>query len=148
MPESTVEKKQATSEEIFQVLYNSLLKFHTGFVASAFQVTGFLLLIMGWILTSDTAQNTLENSVYLRSLAVTGLAMASVLYGVISFRVRWLSDQVYGELEQLAYMPSKCYSDRKIMPVTLFLFVSSNVLLTIVACLLIWLLPETLAQQH
>jgi len=134
------ERLQASHTERFSILYSSLLKFHEGFVGNAFKVAGFQLLVIGWLLTSVTAQKTLSGSVLFRALAVAGLILASFLYGVISCRVWRLSNQIFEEMRKLQYMPESHYSDRLIRRITLSLFVSSNWLLTLVSCILAWFL--------
>jgi hypothetical protein len=114
----------------FGVLYDSLSGYHQGFIDSAFRVTGFLLLVLGWLLTSKEAREYLGRDETARRLVSAGLTMAAAIYAFISYRVYLLSQQVFARLHLLAYVPGSTYEDHLLHPVTLVAFISANLLLT------------------
>lgn len=88
----------ANAKEQFDLLYDSLANLHAGFVESAFKVTGFLLVVVGWIVTSTSARSAIGSSMPLVVLSTTALVLASCLYLLSSYRVMNLSQNVYDSL--------------------------------------------------
>jgi len=128
---------QASDKEKFDLLYASLQKYHLGFIDSSFKVVGFLLLVMGWLLTSTAARTSLQENVYLSALAIAGLLVSGFVFTMSSMHVRKLSKQMFEELNMLKYMPENHYSDRFIRKRTLIIFTASIWGLVLVACALI-----------
>lgn len=138
MNQDNFDPKQARDKECFTILHNNLIHFHEAFVSNSVKVSGFFLLIIGWISTSETAQQTLGRSELFRTLAVVILVLGAVMYTATCFRLWVLSNNVYGKLVELDYIPGHVFSDRLIRLVTLFLFVFSNLLLATTAALMTW----------
>jgi hypothetical protein len=107
-------------------------------VDGAFKVTGFMVLVMGWLLTSKEARQVLASDPLVRKTAIAGLAAASLVYAYISVGVSGLSQRVFFELEKLKYVPSATYENHLIGTRTLIPWIVANVLLTGFAGFFIW----------
>ena len=90
------EANRASHQEKFKLLYDSLLDLYNNFLTSAFSVSGFLLLVIGWLITSETAQCTLKEHSGLKYIGIIALLFAVVLYifsltesGTIRGRLSW-----------------------------------------------------------
>lgn len=118
----------------FDVLFESLKDYHQGFLDSAFKATGFLILVLGWLLTSKEARAYLAGSARARRLGAIALGLGFAVYAVVTWRVFLLSRAVFHDLVGLDYLPQSAYAGYRIQDVTLLIFVVQNALLTFVAC--------------
>jgi hypothetical protein len=118
----------------FDVLFGTLRDYQVGFFSGAFTATGFLILVIGWLLTSKEARVYLGRSGRARLVGTAVLGLGFVVYAVVSWRVFALSQSVFDGLVGLNYLPLTAYADRRIETTTLFIFVAQNALLTLVAC--------------
>ena len=130
----------ATDAEKFELLYDALRAYQTGFVDAAFRVAAFILLVLGWLITSGDARSFLHAHQEGRLTAIAALALAAGIYALTSWRVYRFSQRTGSSLAQLAFMPEEYYADRVLRTVTLVIFVTANVLLTAVACIFVSLL--------
>jgi hypothetical protein len=129
----------------FAFLGTSLRAYHDGFIDGSFQATGFVLLVLGWLLTSKEARAYLGRSVRARRLAATGLGLGAVLYASITRRAFALSESVFEQLVALNYVPVSAYADQRISGAAVLVFVAQNVVLTTMTCYLILTMKPTQA---
>ena len=110
----------------FGLLYDSLKGYQSGFVDGGLKVTGFLLIVLGWLLTSKEARDYLARDVIGRTIAATSLIAASVMYASIAYRVYLRSQNVFAQLRRLNYLPVETYQDHVIQPFAVVMFILSN----------------------
>ena len=132
----------ASEEAKFDLLYEALKGYQTGFIDAAFKTTASLLVVAGWLMTSEAARKFLGGSPVLRRTAVVAILIAGLLYGVTSWRVYRFSQRARRNLDSLAYMPTEFYADRTIQPVTLGVFVFAIAGLCVVLSIFISALPK------
>jgi hypothetical protein len=131
----------ANEKEQFDVLYESLRTFQTGFVDAAFKATASFLLVLGWLVTSDKAREFLLKDPSRRYLAVLAVILAGVIYASISIRVYKFSHRTCALLDDLGFVPRSYYEDRILTREGLVIFISANALL-VTALSLFLLLPS------
>ena len=113
----------ATQKESFELLYEMLKAYYTGFLDSAFKVAGFYLLAIGWVITSHDARDALRTDDAARQMALIGATLGWLLYAVISVRVLGLSHQTFRLLTKVAYMDIHYVENHRIKRLTWLLFV-------------------------
>jgi hypothetical protein len=121
----------------FELLYSELRHYHDGLYDGAYKVVGSLLLIIGWIITSDTARRVLQQSKWTRWAAIVCI--------VVCFVGAWaLASQLYGKsahtakmLDSLNYIPREYYEDRIITKPTLTIVV---VIIGVIILVTLWVI--------
>ena len=118
----------------FDVLFGSLKGYQDGLFDGAFRASGFLVLVIGWLLTSKEARAYLAENRLPRRLCAAVLAAGSIVYAAVSWRVYALSQAAFRGLVELNYLPAAAYAEHRIHGATLTLLITQNVALTLVAC--------------
>lgn len=124
-------------EAQFNVLITSLRAYHDGLIDGSFKATAFVLLVLGWLLTSKEARAYLAGSQRVRRLAALALGLGTLVYATISWRAYLFSQSVFAQLVALDYVPLSAYTDQRITAATLAAFVAQNVILTCLTCYLV-----------
>ena len=140
---NAAEMETAPPKEVFDLLHMSLLKYHEGFVEGGYKVLGFLLLVLAWLLTSRSTQTLFSESVEARAIASVALLIGVVLYAEVATRMKAVSHELFAKLQELSYMGSDCYSDRRIDIRMLRSWVGAVLLLVVLEIALIWLVLGT-----
>ena len=118
----------------FDVLFGSLKGYQEGLLDGAFKASGFLILVVGWLLTSKEARTYFALNTRARRLGAAALGAGALMYAAVSWRVFLLSQSAFTDLVALAYVPVSAYAPHRIQGTTLLLVVTQNVLLTLLAC--------------
>ena len=118
----------------FEVLFGSLKDYQSGLLAGSFTTSGFLILVIGWLLTSKEARSFLGNNASARRLGALALGVGFLVYAAVSWRVFQLSQVAFNDLVVLNYVPQSAYVNHRIAVSTLLLFMAQNALITLVAC--------------
>lgn len=121
----------------FDVLYQSLKDYQSGFFDGAFTTSGFLVLVIGWVLTSKEARAYLGANVRARRLCALALLTGLAIYAGVSWRVFVLSQITYAGLVTLDYLPVVTYAAHRIDGLTVAVLLAQNALLTTVSCYLV-----------
>jgi len=135
---NAAQKETAPPKEVFELLHDSLVKYHDGFVEGGYKVVGFLLLVLAWLLTSQSTQSLFSDSLEARAIASVALLIGVVLYVEVARRVKAVSHELYARLQELSYMRSDRYSDRRIDSKMLTSWVCAVSLLVLLEIALIW----------
>ena len=118
----------------FDVLFGSLKDYQTGLFDGAFKFTGFLILVIGWLLTSKETRVLMAHNAAIRRLCAAAIGIGSIVYAVVSWRVFEASQVAFGRLVALDYIPVAAYADHRIEASALVLLIVQNALLSLVAC--------------
>lgn len=118
----------------FDVLFASLKGYQEGLFDGAFKSSGFLILVIGWLLTSKDARGYLADNAGARRLCAGALALGAVIYAAVSWRVYSLSQVAFNGLVSLNYLPVSAFREHRVQGSTLLLLIAQNALLTLVAC--------------
>ncbi len=101
----------------FEFLHNSLHELSQDYTNDVFKTIGFLLLAIGWIVTSQHSREFIGSRPIIRWAGLTSIAVAVIVH-VALVRERFLvsSDQ-WQQLSELGFMPSAYYADDRITPI-------------------------------
>ena len=139
-------KGRAEPQEVFKLLYASLVKYHEGFVEGGYKVIGFLLLVLAWLLTSSSTQDLFGQSLAARGVATVALVVGVILFWVGARRAREASEALRKRLGSLDYMDPEAYEDRQIPSRMVTLWVAAVALLALLQLAVIWwVLPTVTA---
>ncbi len=109
----------STDAEKFALLHDSLMGLYQDYVNDIYKTIAFLLLAIGWFLTSENARNFLRtNAVAFRS-ALAAIPVIATVHVILAISTYWDSLQTMGRLVQLDYMPVAYYADQRITPMLL-----------------------------
>lgn len=128
-------------KEEFDLHVEQITDTHKGFVDNTTKVAGFLLLALGWIVTSSTAREYLvatPDMAIIAAIAVAAAYMLSVGASWIGYRV---SNNAIRRLNDLSYLPRSAYEGRILDPITFVVCLAGNGVLS--ALLMIALLTAT-----
>ena len=118
------------SQEQFKILLDALKGYQASFLDSGYKTLGFMVVALGWLITSDGARKFLQAHWHIRLAALVFLGLGVIGYGFMAYRGYALSRSVYAKLEQLNYAKREVYEHyviSKVAPVhyTLFHFLIS-----------------------
>lgn len=127
----------AGAKEQFELLFSKLKHLNDSALDSAFKVTGFLILVTGWVVTSDNARAFLQDDPVVRWAAVLVVGMAAVAFAVVARGMTRQSQQTLQALEALAYMPADRFRDLAIQRTSARLFIALDLVLSLALCVFI-----------
>ena len=107
--------KSVDPQQAFQHLHNELVEYQLRFVESSVKAAGLALLMIGWILTSESARSFIKISDVGRSAAVAGIGIMAAAYLLVAVRMIHVMQHLGRQLKTLAYFPPAYYAFR-IMP--------------------------------
>jgi hypothetical protein len=120
---------EATDKERFDLLYEQLKYFHDRALDAVFNVTAALLLVTGWVATSDNTRRILASDRTSRWLSLLVVILYGALYVAAALRTSRRSAQVARELDAIAYMPREHYRGLEVpFPVAMMFIVMNSVL--------------------
>ncbi|HEX4964517.1 MAG TPA: hypothetical protein VF173_27120 [Thermoanaerobaculia bacterium] len=102
---------EPTAKEQFDLLYERLKFYHDSAIDAVFKVTASLLLVMGWVTTSETARRIFAADQSIRWCAIVAILLFDVQFVAAAFRSTERSQNVARQLDSLAYMPRVYYRD-------------------------------------
>lgn len=101
----------------FDHLHQSLVQYQQLFFDGSLKATGFFLLIMGWILTSDKARDFMKNDPFIATVGGWGLIVCAIAYIVLSIRLMSVMRGLGRELGAIDFMPRSYYAHRLVNPI-------------------------------
>ncbi len=135
------------AETRFNVLYGDLKDFHKGAFSGGFQATGFALIILGWLISSKTAQAFFAETPSRGYAAILAVILGSLIYVAATCRLYKMSTVTANLLDTLAFMPSAYYSERRISKFALFILCSANILMAVITSYIIFQLTQNKCMQ-
>ena len=99
----------------FDHLYAALSEYESRFVDTSLKACGFYLLIMGWLLTSETARGLMGPGPN-RTIAIIGLALPACACAFLFVRIIQIMQMLQRELKALDYCPESYYEFRIFPP--------------------------------
>lgn len=100
------------SAQAFALLYDQLKSFHNGLYDGGYRVVGSLLLIVGWIITSEKARAALRSSAALRRSGGASVIACSIGYGLLTILLQRKSEATARLLDALHYAPREYYESQ------------------------------------
>jgi len=117
------------AKEQFSALYGSYARAYERFVENAYKVTTLMLVILGWLLSSDTARKFLNGDHLVLILCVLLIALAAISIFTTFRRLTRLSAALRLKLDQLAYIDSTSYDQHRISRPMIIAVIGQNLLL-------------------
>lgn len=133
----TCHMSEPTSKEQFDLLYERLKFYHDSAIDAVFKVTASLLVVIGWVTTSDSARKTLATDGMLRWCASAAVVLLALQFIAGAWRSASRSHRITGQLDDLAYMPTGYYGDLLLHRRLTLAFVIMNSALSAIAIILI-----------
>jgi hypothetical protein len=100
----------------FDNLYNSLVEYQQLFFESSLRATTLLLLIMGWIITSDNATKFLHDHEQEARIGGWALVICAIAYVGLCMRLLWIVRGLGRELAAIDFLPRSYYAHRILHP--------------------------------
>ena len=101
----------------FDHLYQSLREYQQLFFESSLKATGFFLLIMGWIITSDKAWELMKSHKSMAEIGGWGLVVCGISYIALCIRLMRMMKRLGQELDAIDFLPRSYYEHRLVKPV-------------------------------
>lgn len=122
---------RASDKEKFELLHGMLIKYYDGLFDGTMKAAGVLVIVAGWIATSDSLSNLLNRSIWLRYFGVAAVVFAYALFLRVAYLAYKISNDTFRHLEELDYMDSRYYAYQRISLSKYVLYGVANLLLTI-----------------
>lgn len=124
-------------QEQFKTLLEALKGYQASALDSGYKTLGFMVVALGWLITSEGARAFLKANVYTKVATLVFLGLSVIGYGFMAYRVYSLSRSVFAKLERLGYAPREVYAHyviSKVVPVyyTIFHFLISALISVVI----------------
>jgi hypothetical protein len=107
---------EAEIKILFQHLYTALLEYQTRFVDTSLKGASLLLLLLGWMLTSETGRAFIATSALGRSAGIAGILIVVTAYLLIAIRMANVMQRLARLMDALEYLPRSYYDFRAMPP--------------------------------
>lgn len=107
-------------QEQFKTLLEALKGYQASALDNGYKTLGFMVVALGWLITSEGARTFLKANGYIRLAALVFLGLSVIGYGFMAYRVYSLSRSVFAKLERLGYATRDVYEHyviSKLVPV-------------------------------
>jgi hypothetical protein len=121
----------ATDKEKFELLYEMLRSYYQSLFDGTVKAAGVLLIIAGWVASSDSLRRELCLHHTIRWVALALPCVAFTLYLFIAIRIYVLSNSAAARLDALQYMDAGCYSNYRLRWFTLLVYCIADLALTV-----------------
>ena len=101
----------------FDHLHQSLAEYQRLFFDGSLKATGFFLLVMGWILTSDKAGTFMTTHQSVATVGGWSLIICAIAYVMLSVRLLSIMRGLGRELDAIDFLPRSYYEHRLVHPV-------------------------------
>ena len=119
-----------------------LTETHKAFIDNTGKVAGFLLLALGWFVTSKDARAFLGSTPNVAALAASAVITAYLLSVGASWVAYRVSTKALRRLNQLAYLPPAAYQARVLGLATFVVCVAGNGVLTALLVTALLIAPQ------
>jgi hypothetical protein len=104
-------------QKAFEHLHKELVEYQLRFVENGIKAATLALLMIGWILTSESARSFIKVSRVGRSAVVVGVGLMIVAYLLLAVRMIQVMQHLNRQLKALDYFPPAYYAFRVMTPV-------------------------------
>lgn len=133
----------ASVDKRFDILHQALVEYQQRMISTGLSVAGFILVVIGWLVTSSNVQKLLHDKPRSRVEGAAILLLALIAYLMLSFRVLHAMRALKTTLDELRYMPEAYYGFRLPPPWAAVTFMMLNTMLATVTLLLLFLIEPT-----
>ena len=119
-------EKKAPPKEIFELLYLRAKTINNSFLDTILKATAAFLLVTGWLVTSQTASDHLQNDEVFKWLVVVGFTVYGLLFSMAAYLTALASRKVLKQLEGVDYIDTIYFSDLLISKKIAFIFGLAN----------------------
>jgi hypothetical protein len=107
---------ETETKTLFQHLHSELLEYQTRFVDVSLKGTSITLLLLGWMLTSESARTFIATSAKGRFAAIAGMLIMGVAYVSVAIRMSQVMQRLARQMDALEYLPRSYYDFRALPP--------------------------------
>jgi hypothetical protein len=131
---------EASPKIRFDILYSSLCGHYTKCLDIALKVAGLLFVVVGWLVTSTTVQNSLDEHPSLRVGGIGVVLLTGFSFDFVIRRLYTKSQELQSQLQKLNYLPRTYYADRILERRNVVRFRISAVVMTLGTCWVFWII--------
>ncbi len=136
------DQEQATKQEQFELLHTSITMLSQQYVDDVLKTIAFVLLAIGWILTSDRSRAFLKSNRAARRAALITVPVVALLTFGLSYKIYRVSGQKMDLLDELRYFDARFYAHDGIT----FYFFGANLLVHLALFLTLFALIYSLSR--
>jgi uncharacterized membrane protein len=103
----------------FDYLHKELVEYQLRFVELSFKSAGLIVLALGWLMTSSTAQSVIARNALGRSSVIIGLVIMVIAYVAMAVRMYRVMHRLAQQMDALEYLPQSYYHFRALPPQTM-----------------------------
>lgn len=103
---------------LFDYLHKELVEYQLRFVDLSLKGAGMVILVLGWLLTSSTAQHVIARNAIGRSAVIVGITIMDIAYVAMAVRMYRVMQRLAQQMDALDYLPKTFYRFRALTPRT------------------------------
>ncbi|MCH7475962.1 MAG: hypothetical protein IIA27_15025 [Gemmatimonadetes bacterium] len=139
---SAARQDEPTPREQFDRLSSSLARLSDDYVNDTMKTISFLLLIMGWFITSERSREYLRANRPARSATLTAIPAVALMHAFLTHRFYAGSQAKVRALERLSYLGPDFYADDAVTLALLTANVAIHLILFGTLFVLVWALKH------
>ena len=101
-------------ERLFELLRDDLIRFYERFLETGFKTGGILLIILGWLVGTESASKFFKGESVLIYGGISLLLAGGLIYVITLTMLRGKSATTFDELKDLAVFEEKFFSEHEI----------------------------------
>lgn len=110
----TIGQSQIEIEKKFNLIYESLKDVHSRYVTDVMKALAFLIICIGWFITSDKSRNFLKNNRTVRISFIIALVVICAIHIRSQITTYIYSKHIFTDLSDMNYFDPKYYESYKI----------------------------------
>ena len=137
----------ASDKEISEFLCKTLEQLHGALTRFALQNAAFLVIIGGWVISSDSARDFFSSWWAVKAISVAGIVAYSGSHAFVVYGYYRRSQLAFKHLTKLNYMPAKYLELQRISRIMWMTSALAHSIISFVICLLI-VLSDPLSRDY
>ncbi len=138
---SDVKLDRASPKDKNELLYGSSQELFKSLINYEGKHATILLIVAGWLMTAQRAQEVLESSPTLRLTITVVLILLTAVHSIWTVRFYLRSRSLFVLLTELAFMPEEYYRSVRVSPFFVVSFCLLHTVVTIAIIVIVWSLP-------
>ena len=135
------ESYEAPTKERHEALYSTLKDIFWKSMEFEFKEGAILLVVLGWLLTAERAQDIIAGSVLVRAVSTVVILLLTTFHAIYVVRCFFRSARVRQQLQDLAYMPPDFYESMTFPKYFVVMFCGMHFVASLAVIIIVWRLP-------
>jgi hypothetical protein len=127
----------ASDKDKFDILHKSLMQYYVGIIDFEFKHATFLVLGLGWLITSESAREFIKGHFLVRTFSLLTILTLTVLHGLWISKYYGKSRNTFRLMTELSFVPKSYYDGIRIPQYMKLSFIAIHLIVSLMICIII-----------